>query len=214
MICNKCGKEIPEGATCDCSTQPEKKKKSKLKTLLMLSPIIAFLVIAILLSFGGEENSNNLGFTLAEFVERYNETVDIHLIDDQNGTYKDVQGMLKLDVEYFSQVEDEGLKEDGVIAYFASNNNFLNYYVLMDDSGEKVRLVSFEFPSTVTEAQLDLLLSFCKWFAEAVEPEMGEDYYTDALVEAIENGEARRDGTTHIWEKANGFYSYQICYAA
>ena len=209
MTCNKCGKEIPEGAMCDCGTQPAKKKKSKLKTLLLFSPLIFIIVIAILLSFGGDESSNNLGFTLTEFVERYNETVDTHLIDDQKGTYKDVQGMLKLDVDYFSPVE-----EDGVIAYFASNNNFLNYYVLMDDSGEKVQAVSFEFPATVTEAQLDLLLSFCKWFAEAVEPEMGKDYYTDTLVEAIENGEARRDGTAHIWKKTNEFYSYQIYYAA
>ncbi len=94
MICNKCGKEIPEGTICDCGgAQPAKKKKSKLKILLMLSPLIAFLVIAILLSFGGEEGGNSNSYVISaesgdgfgnvtfkltfdEFINNYNACID------------------------------------------------------------------------------------------------------------------------------------------
>ena len=89
MTCNKCGKEIPEGATCDCAAQPEKKKKSKLKILLLLSPLIVFLVIVILLSSGGEEGGNSASIiafendsgavfdmSLDDFSDRFNQALD------------------------------------------------------------------------------------------------------------------------------------------
>ncbi len=218
MVCKNCGKELAEnikfcdscGTTVDNTLATPKKKKSK-TWIILLAPIVIFLILALLLLAPESDTSNetNLGFTLAEFVDRYNSTVDAHLYQDTTAKQLvEVKDMLKLDVDYFYQEDgDENF-------YSASNNGFLNYGVLMEDSGEKVQAVIFKFPNNITEEQLSMLLTFCKWFAEAVKPDMGEAYYTETLTKTIENGETREEGIAYFWEEEDGYYSYEIYYAA
>ncbi|MBQ8784114.1 MAG: hypothetical protein IJZ57_10150 [Clostridia bacterium] len=191
------------------NANPEK-KKSKIKTVLLFLPLIALIVIAILLSVGGDTSSDaSLGFTLEEFVERYNETVDVHLKDDSDTeTYEKVQGWLKLDMDYFIQAEEDERY------YCANYSDKLGYIAYMDESGEKVQAITYKFTNDLTEAQLEQFLIFCKWFHEAVKPDMGSDYYTDTLVETIEKGEVHKDGLAYFWDDEDGYYSYGIYYVA
>lgn len=218
MNYQKTEQEINENEKIEIVQENGKKKRVKFKDLPSKEKKkraiigVICLVLAFILMFGdvfgsSDSGSSNLGFTL--FVDRYNSTVDVHLKQDTTAEQlAEVKDMLKLDVDYFYQEEgDENF-------YSASNNGFLNYGVLMEDSGEKVQAVVFKFPSNITEEQLSMLLTFCKWFAEAVKPDMGEAYYTETLTKTIENGETREEGITYFWEAEDGYYSYEIYYAA
>lgn len=191
------------------NANPEK-KKSKIKTVLLFLPHIAFIVIAILLSVGGDTSSDaSLGFTLEEFVERYNETVDLHLkYDGDTEINQKVESWLKLDMDYFVQSEEDSN------FYTANNGNNIIFDVLMNDTGEYVQAVTYRFTSNINDSQLEQFLIFCKWFHEAVKPDMGMDYYTDTLVETIEKGEVHKDGLAYLWDEQNGYYSYGIYYVA
>ncbi len=234
MYCKKCGTEIAENAKfCEsCGTpveavpvqlektpevtQTEQKaentpKKKKRKTwIILLTPLVVFLILALLLLAPESDtlSEENLGFTLEEFVDRYNSTVDEHLYQDSTYIeYVETKEMLKLDVDVFYQDEDH---ED----FYCASNGFMTFYVLLEDSGEKVEAILFRFPNNLTEEQLSLLLTFCKWVAEAVKPNMGKDYYHDTLNNTIRNGETREKGIAYIWEETDDSYSFELYYAS
>ena len=203
MVCNTCG------TTTDSTETTPKKKKSK-TWIILLAPLIIFLILALLLLAPESDTSSEeyLGFTLAEFVDRYNNTVDVHLKQDSTAAeLAQAKDKLKLDIEYF--LPDEEYDD----TYIATNGN-MEYIVMMDESGNKVQAVRFAFTNEVTEAQMEMMLVFCKWFAEAVKPDMGESYYTETLVDAIENGETREDGMAYFWKVEENCYAYEIYYAA
>ncbi len=211
--------EIKENEKIEETQENSKKKRVKFKDLPSKEKKkraiigIICLVLAFVLIFGdvfgsSDSGSANLGFTLAEFVDRYNSTVDEHLKQDTTAAeLVQAKDKLKLDIEYF--LPDEEYDD----TYIATNGN-MGYIVMMDESGNKVQAVRFAFTNEVTEAQMEMMLVFCKWFAEAVKPDMGKAYYTETLTKTIENGETREEGIAYVWKVEENCYAYEIYYAA
>ena len=164
MTCNKCGKEIPEGAMCDCGTQPAKKKKSKLKILLLLSPLIAFLIIAILLSFGGNEGGEENGssnsyvisaesgdgfgnvtfkLTFDEFINNYNACIDE---DEENDTVAQMRYLKASDFEK-TTTEIGVIEYSKNFGYYSGNkfNSLAKLFVYINPNTNTIQFVEYKW---------------------------------------------------------------------
>ncbi len=166
MTCNKCGKKIPEGTICDCGAQPAKKKKSKLKILLLLSPLIVFLVIAILLSFGGEEG-NTIAFD--------NETGAVF-----DMTMDDLTGKINQACDDISAYLGKGENDFDISSFW---NNMVEPQVDTDSTGKSYTLyTAFLDGATVSATVQDGKIANVRSAFDYDEYEIGDYFGTVAIM--------------------------------
>lgn len=214
MNYQKTEQEINENAKIEATEENSQKKRVKFKDLPSKEKKkrtiigIICLVLAFILIFGdvfgsSDSGSTNLGFTLAEFVDRYNSTVDTHLKDDSTASvFAQVESMLKLDVEYFVQSDED--------TYIADNNGIMGYMANMADNSDKVYSMTFMFSNELTDEQTEIMIIICKWVFEAVVPDMGKEYYSQTLSEVIEVGELEDDNYIYSWDEYDSSYGFLI----
>ncbi len=168
MICNKCGKEIPEGTICDCGgAQPAKKKKSKIKILLLFSPLIAVAVIAVLLSFGGEESGNTIAFD--------NETGAVF-----NMTMDDLTAKINQACDDISAYLDNGENNFDISSFW---NNIVEPQVDTDSTGQSYTLyTAFLDGVTVSATVQDGKITNVRSAFDYDEYEIGDYFGTVAIM--------------------------------